>query len=109
VPALLNNKPLSGQDSLYASAVIDKKTKEIIIKVVNGGAIVKQNTFLLDGIKKIAAQGTVTVLTGNPDQVNTVNNPFTVMPVVSSIAVKGKKITIVLQPLSLTIIKIAMQ
>jgi alpha-L-arabinofuranosidase len=109
VPALLNNKPLSGQDSLYASAVIDKKTKEIIIKVVNGGAIVKQNTFLLDGIKKIAAQGTVTVLTGNPDQVNTVNNPFTVMPVVSSIAVKGKKIAIVLQPLSLTIIKIAMQ
>ncbi len=37
VPALLNNKVLSGQDGLYASAVTDKNSKEIIIKIVNSG------------------------------------------------------------------------
>src|SRR5205085_11852950 len=35
VPALQNGKPLTGQDSLYASAVIDKKNNELIIKIVN--------------------------------------------------------------------------
>ncbi len=34
ITALQNGKPLTGQDSLYVSAVISKKTNEIIIKVV---------------------------------------------------------------------------
>lgn len=109
VPALLNNKALSGQDSLYVSAVTDKKNNEIIIKIVNGAATERNNSFLLEGIKKIAAEGTVTVLTGNPDQINTVDNPFTVMPVVSTITVKRKKIDITLKPLSFTIIKVGMK
>ena len=33
--ALLNSKPVAGQDSLFASAVIDRKKKEITIKIVN--------------------------------------------------------------------------
>jgi len=109
IPALLNNKPLSGQDSLYVSAVTDKKNNEIIIKIVNGAATERNSSFLVDGIKKLAAEGTVTVLTGNPDQINTVDNPFTVMPVVSTIPVNGKKIDIALKPLSFTIIKVGMK
>src|SRR4029078_10763496 len=35
VPVLLNNNVIAGQDSLYASAVLDKRTNEMIIKVVN--------------------------------------------------------------------------
>ncbi len=109
VPALLNNKSVSGQDSIYASAVIDKKTNEIIVKVVNGAATARTQSFLLAGVKKLAAQATITVLTGHPDQVNTVVNPFNVAPVLSTVALKGKKVDAVLQPLSLTIIKIAMK
>jgi alpha-N-arabinofuranosidase len=109
VPALLNDKPLSGQADLYASAVIDKKTNEVIIKIVNGAATEKAQSFLLEGAKKFAEQGTVTVLTGTVDQVNTVDLPFNVMPEVSPVAVKRKKIDIVLKPFSFTIVKVAMK
>jgi alpha-L-arabinofuranosidase len=106
VPALLNGKALSGQDSLYASSVIDKNSKEIIIKIVNSGAAEKRMSFVLEGYKKLAAQATVTVLTGGADEINTVDNPFNVMPAVSTIAVKGKKVEVVLKPFSFTVIKV---
>ena len=109
VPALLNNKILSGQDDLYASAVTDKNSKEIIIKIVNGGAVEKSMSFVLEGYKKLATQASVTVLTGGTDQINTVDNPFNVMPVVSTVAVKGKKIDVMLKPFSFTVIKVGIK
>jgi len=109
VPVLLNNKTLSGQDSLYASAVIDKKTNELIIKIVNSSATKKTNSFLLEGIKKLAPQATVMVLTGNPNQINTVENPFNIIPVTTPMAVKGKKIDMTLKPFSFTVIKVGVK
>jgi alpha-L-arabinofuranosidase len=109
VPALLNNKILSGQDDLYASAVTDKNSKEIIIKIVNSSAVEKTTSYVLEGYKKLAPQASVTVLTGSADQINTVDNPFNVMPVVSTIAVKGKKVNVVLQPFSFTVIKVGIK
>jgi alpha-L-arabinofuranosidase len=106
VPALLNNKALSGQDGLYASAVTDKNTKEIIIKIVNSGTAEKNLSFVLEGYKKLAAEATVTVLTGGENQINTVDNPFNVMPVSTTQVVKGKKLNVVLKPFSFTVIKV---
>lgn len=109
VPALLNNKTLSGQDGLYASAVTDKNSKEIIIKIVNSGMAEKNLSFVLEGYKKLAQQATVTVLTGGGDQINTVDNPFNVMPVISTTTLKGKKLDIVLKPFSFTVIKVGIK
>jgi alpha-L-arabinofuranosidase len=109
VPALLNNKTLSGQNGLYASAVTDKNSKEIIIKIVNSSTAEKTTSYLLEGYKKLAPQASVTVLTGGADQINTVDNPFNVMPVVSTIAVKGTKLDVVLKPFSFTVIKVGIK
>jgi alpha-L-arabinofuranosidase len=109
VPALLNNKILSGQDGLYASAVTDKNSKEIIIKIVNSSAAEKTTSYLLEGYKKLAAQATVTVLTGGAEEINTVDNPFNIVPAVSTTTVKGKKVDVVLKPFSFTVIKIAIK
>ena len=35
VPITENEKPVTGKDSLYSSAVIDKQKGELIIKIVN--------------------------------------------------------------------------
>src|SRR5262249_51642109 len=35
IPMTLGNEPLTGQDSLYGSAVIDNSTHELILKLVN--------------------------------------------------------------------------
>ncbi len=66
-------------------------------------------SFVVEGYKKLAPQATVTVLTGGADQINTVDNPFNVMPVVSTIAVKGKKVEVVLKPFSFTVIKVGIK
>jgi alpha-L-arabinofuranosidase len=109
VPALMNNQTLSGQDGLYASAVTDKNSKEIIIKIVNSAAAEKNITFLLDGYKKLTPQATVTVLTGGTEQINTVDNPFNVMPATTSVSVKGKKVDVALKPFSFTVIKVGIK
>lgn len=110
VPALFNNKPLTGQDSLYASAVIDKNTNEAIIKVVNSAPVEKETCFAFEGVKKLGVQALVTVLTGeSPEKVNSLDLPLAISPVTSPMAVKGKKINISLKPNSLTVIRVPMK
>jgi alpha-N-arabinofuranosidase len=110
VPALFNDKPFTGQDSLYVSAVIDKNTNEAIIKVVNSAPIEKQTCFAFEGVKKLGVQALVTVLTGDSlEKVNSLDLPLAISPVTAPMAVKGKKINISLKPNSLTVIRVAMK
>ncbi|MEO6549235.1 MAG: alpha-L-arabinofuranosidase C-terminal domain-containing protein [Ferruginibacter sp.] len=107
VPALYNGKPLAGQDSLYASAVIDKNKGELIIKVVNASSkqIVKPIT--IDGVKKIPSQASLTLLQSNSlQEVNSFANPQNVAPKESTIVVKGKTINFTAAPNSFSVIKI---
>jgi alpha-L-arabinofuranosidase len=109
IPALLNGKPLTGQDSLYTSAVIDKKTNEVIIKIVNSSDNDKAVSFAVEGVKKLAAQASITVLNGTPDQINTLDEPFTVAPATTMQAIKGKKIDVSLKPHSFTVIRVGIK
>jgi alpha-N-arabinofuranosidase len=109
VPALLNGKPLTGQDSLYASAVIDKKTNDVIIKVVNASGKKQTNTIKLDGVKKIASQGLVTTLQSDDlNSENSFSNPKNVAPKESTVSIKGKKIIFGSLPYSFSVIRIKM-
>jgi alpha-L-arabinofuranosidase len=110
VPALLDGKPVAGQSELYSSAVIDKNTNEVIVKIVNSSATAKETAITLEGVKKLAAQGSITVLTADsPEQVNSLDSPFTVQPVSQPLAVKGKTITVNLQPNSFTVVRVGMK
>ena len=109
VPALLNGKAVTGQDSLYASAVIDKKTNEVIVKIVNSAGNDKTVSFTVEGVKKLATQASVTVLSGLPDQVNSLDSPFEVVPVSTTQTIKGKKIDVLLKPNSFTVIRVAIK
>lgn len=52
LPLLMEGKPVIGQDSLYASAVSDAATGEIIVKVVNAANKVQKMHIDFDGLKK---------------------------------------------------------
>ncbi|MEP7106490.1 MAG: alpha-L-arabinofuranosidase C-terminal domain-containing protein [Ferruginibacter sp.] len=109
VAALLNGKPLTGQDSLYASAVIDQNTNELIIKVVNASGREQAKSILLEGLKKLPAKGLLTVLQSNDENsVNSIAQPQNVIPVESVIALKGKEINLVAAPYSFSVIKVKM-
>lgn len=87
-----NDKPLIGQESLYASATVDQTTKELIIKVSNTGDSTQQLYFDISTNKKLKARGQAIVLTNsNLLQTNTIENPQAVAPKTETVNVKGKK------------------
>jgi alpha-L-arabinofuranosidase len=108
VPVLRNNRVLEGADSLYASAVIDKKTNDIIVKIVNASGKPQSNQVVIDGVKKLNSKATLTVLTGNPDDVNSINEPTNVSPKDQQIQLKGKAVSLTMQPYSLNVIRVKM-
>jgi alpha-L-arabinofuranosidase len=110
LPTTFNNAPLAGQDSLYASSSIDKTTNEIIIKLVNVACAEKKVAFSIEGVKKVGSQGTITVLAGDaPDQMNSLDAPHAISPVTQALSVPGKKLDIVLEPCSFTVVRIPLK
>ena len=110
VTALQNGKPLIGQDSLYVSAVIDKGTNELIVKVVNAGSSPAQRVILVEGVKKIAATASQTVLTSNtPEDMNSIDSPGAIIPAIHPIKSNSKKITVALVPYSLNVVRVLMK
>lgn len=110
VPILMNNEEIAGKDSLYASAVIDKKSNEVIIKVVNASDKQKSTTISIDGAANLAGEGSVTLLKGNSLQsVNSLEDPMAVSPVTKSIQLKGKLFDMALQPYSFSVIRVSIK
>lgn len=110
VSLLQNNEPLKGQDSLYASATIDKNTNEIIIKLVNVSAGIQTKEIQVTGVKKVNEEVVLTsIKTGELDAVNSFNEPGKVMPSEKKIKIKGKKVSLALEPYSFTVLRIKTQ
>lgn len=100
-------KPLTGQDNLYASAVKDVNTKEIIVKLVNTSAIVKEVSIGLKGGGRFAAKGTLITLTSpNLDDENTFVTPKKISPKESEYKLKGEKAMINLPAYSVNVLKL---
>jgi alpha-L-arabinofuranosidase len=108
VPLLENDKPLAGQDSLYASATIDKKTNELIVKLVNVSNKTQTKDIQVAGVKKLNENAVLTVLKADEADVNSFSQPEKVAPGEQKIKLKGKKISLSLTPYSFTIIRVKM-
>lgn len=105
-----NNETLKGQDSLYASAVTDAATGELIIKIVNTspGTIVKQIS--IDSKKKPAATASVTTLQSSDlSAENSLASPMHISPITTEVPVSGKQVSISLSPYSLNVVHIKLR
>ena len=60
-----DGKAITGKDSLYSSAVIDKQKGELIIKIVNSASVSQQVVFDLKGCKVSKTEGMVQTLATN--------------------------------------------
>ncbi len=110
VPITLINEAVTGQDSLYAAACIDTVGNELIIKLVNASAKEQSNTLSLEGVRKLAAQGKLTVLqSDNLYSVNTFDEPQKVAPKESTIVIKGTKINLVAAPYSFSVVRVGLK
>lgn len=109
IPITLNNANIAGQDSIYAAAAIDEKTNEIIIKVVNASGNELKKDISFEGIKKLGTSASLTVLKSDDlDAVNSFAVPQNVSPKESTIAVKGKTISLSAAPYSFSVVRIKM-
>jgi len=107
VPITLNNEVLTGQDSLYATASIDEKTSDLIIKVVNASGRMQKNTIALEGAKKGTRQGQLTVLKSDDLYgVNSFDQPQHIAPKESTITCKGNKIDWEAAPYSFSVLRL---
>ena len=107
VPALMNNAVVAGQDSLYASATVDSKTNEIIIKFVNANPTQKTVSLNITGNGKLAKTAKVITLSSTDMQAeNSVDQPTRIAPLNKEIKVSGKTITYDAEPSSLNVIRI---
>jgi alpha-N-arabinofuranosidase len=98
-------KPVTGQNGMFASAVVDKITKEVIIKIVNTSANAQKTNFDVKG-GKLSATGKMTVLR-NGDL--SAENSFTVeniKPKVTDIRTEKNKLDLEIPAYSFVIIRV---
>ena len=101
-----DGKPLTGQNNLYASAVKDINTKEVIVKVVNTLATAQEVTIDLKG-SKLESKGTVITLTSpNLTDENSFATPKKIIPTESDYKLKGDKASMSLPPYSVVVLKL---
>ncbi len=75
---------ITGQDGLYASSSLNEATSEIIVKVVNASADVKEIAINLKGLKNTAQNKRVEIIvlhSAEPEAVNTLEKPNNIVPV----------------------------
>ena len=106
IPVLLDNKAVSGQEGLYASATIDRESNELILKVVNSSDKQQRGTFKIDGGSKVNSKGTLTVLSSEDlERVNSFEKPDAIAPVISQVAIKNKTIALSMNPYSVNVMR----
>lgn len=96
LPLTMNKRPvagLEGQNSLFASAVIDKKNGEIIVKVVNTSDKVQNLSMILAGLKlQTTTVRSLTLHTDNMNADNTLQNPNIIFPIEGYTQINDNKI-----------------
>ncbi len=107
VSALVDGKALTGQDSLYASASVDSKTSELVVKLVNVAKKPANLNLSLEGRKVSANEINLQVLTNaDLNAYNHIGKPEVVTPVERKMKISVKKIVLNLDAYSLTVVRI---
>ena len=112
VVPILNANPLlaNGDKGLYVSAIIDKQSNELILKAVNTSNTEQESIFSIDGKQSLQSTGKLTVLTSSqPEDVNSLDKPTTVVPKDSQIAVSKKSVKLKLAPNSFNVIRVKLK
>ena len=107
LPITINNEVIAGQDSVYASAVMDTVTQEVILKLVNLSSNPQLLYIELDGVKKVLAKGSLQLMQNNNlNAINTFEQPRFVAPISLDFPIQNKKIAYTAPGYSFQVLKI---
>lgn len=106
IPIQYKYQPVTGQDSLFASAVIDATTKEIVIKIINASANTQKVQLHFSGNKRLTNEAIRYLLQSDDlDGVNSIENPQNITPVEQHIKINVKKPEVVLPQYSFSVLR----
>ena len=104
-----DKKPVTGQNDLFASAVKDIDSKEVIVKIVNAAANSQGISILLKG-QQLDSKGTLLTLTSEKlNDLNSFEFPKKISPTESEFNLKGEKAVLNLPPYSVVVLKLKMK
>lgn len=107
LPIAYGGQVPQGKDGIYASAVLDEYTGEMVVKVVNAAAQTKKLTLLIDGVKKDLVSVQVQVLSSPTyEGVNALDNPKAIAPVTGFASIVGKSLQMELPASSLNVFRV---
>ena len=105
-----DNKVIAGKDSIYASAVTDKTTNELIIKVVNASSSAQMRDISLAGSKKMAAKGKLVQMQNSDlEAANSFDNAIKLSPKEQVLKIKNNRISMDMQPYSFNVIRVPLK
>ena len=104
VPALQDGKVLSGQDSIYASAVVEDKS--LIVKIVNTSSHAINYELKVNG-RKTSGQGSVQVLSSSQPYIyNSLSQPDNVVPKDRILKRSKGRYKLTVEPMSFSVVSI---
>jgi alpha-L-arabinofuranosidase len=104
---LINNKPISGDGGLYASAALDRISNEIILKLVNNSDKIKPVNIVLAGTRRLQSKAKMIVMQSDDlKMVNSLDQPTLLSPVEHQITIKNNAVNHSVAPYSFTVIRI---
>jgi alpha-L-arabinofuranosidase len=107
LPVQLNDSPKNGQQNLYASASMDEKAGEVVLKVVNADPSSREVRINLVGARGVSKAGkAVTLASSDLKAENSLEEPTRVAPVEQQLTVGSGEFTYTLAPNSLTVLRI---
>ena len=104
IPVLTGNKPLIGQDSLYASATIDKNAGKVYLKLINVSSKPKYANVNLEGLSFNPDGVMVSLKSKGLYEYNSISDPQHIFPNGKQIAITGKRISQYLDPISVNVL-----
>ncbi|WP_293956990.1 MULTISPECIES: alpha-L-arabinofuranosidase C-terminal domain-containing protein [unclassified Sphingobacterium] len=108
IPIMRDGESVAGKDSLYASAVYDEASKELIVKVVNYNSQPKKVNLDVVSKKKLTATAhLVTLANADLNVSNSLEEPLNIRPKESTVVYNGKKLLNTLAPYSFTLIRLS--
>lgn len=100
------NQVVAGDEGYYASATIDKKTNEVIVKIANYAKETRDIELNIAGVKKLDSKGKeIYMVSENMDAVNSIAEPLHVSPKERIAKVSGKAVKAKLEPYSFHVFK----
>jgi alpha-N-arabinofuranosidase len=107
LPVTMPGKAKNGTDNLFASAVTDAPTGDVIVKLVNYSTTPRAVKVNLAGAKKIGKNGKAFVMASDDlNTMNTIQEPKKLTPKEETFSVSGSNVSYTLAPNSFTVLRI---